>query len=93
MPGLGSARYYSSAEQTSREAGTLFPSELWWRDHYDIIRRSGYELRPRYHPDWVPSWKKRGRDFFTVEDGQPCLVSLVLLLSPALTDYISCGLH
>jgi hypothetical protein len=79
------------AARTDREAYTLFPSELWWRDYYDIINNRGYEFRPRYHPDWVPSWKKTGRDFFTVEDGQHCLVSALPLAPSALTYYASYG--
>jgi len=62
--------------QASRESGTLFGSELWWREHYHDIEDQGYVLRPRYHPNWVPSWKKSGKDFFRVEDGQPTLVSV-----------------
>jgi len=57
-----------------RELGALFDSELWWRDHYHEIERQGYRLRPRYHPNWKPSWKESGKDFFTVEDGQPTLL-------------------
>ncbi|KAF9557947.1 hypothetical protein CPC08DRAFT_736568 [Agrocybe pediades] len=30
--------------------------EVYWRDHYDWLYQCGYELRPRYHPSWVPSW-------------------------------------
>lgn len=63
--------------QVSREIGTLFDSEIWWRDHFHEIKSHGYILRPRYRPDWVPSWKNSGKDFFTVEDGQPTLVGIV----------------
>lgn len=62
----------------TREPGTLFDSELWWRDHYQVLENRGYRLRPRYRPDWAPSWKKSGKDFYTVEDGQPTLVSICL---------------
>ncbi|KAF8200026.1 kinase-like domain-containing protein, partial [Mycena galopus ATCC 62051] len=30
--------------------------EDYWRDHHDWLKTSGYLLRPRYHPDWIPSW-------------------------------------
>ncbi|KAH9045908.1 hypothetical protein EDB83DRAFT_2190659, partial [Lactarius deliciosus] len=50
--------------------GVLFSSELWWRDRYRDIGTSGYRLRPRYDPDWQPSWKTSRKDFFTTEDGQ-----------------------
>ncbi|KAJ3712479.1 kinase-like domain-containing protein [Lentinula raphanica] len=34
----------------------LWPSEIVWREHYHWLKSKGYLLRPRYHPDWVPSW-------------------------------------
>ncbi|KAJ3712463.1 hypothetical protein C8R42DRAFT_647607 [Lentinula raphanica] len=34
----------------------LWTCELFWRDHYDWLKSKGYLLRPRFHPDWVPSW-------------------------------------
>jgi len=66
----------------TREPGTLFDSELWWRDHYQVLENRGYRLRSRYRPDWAPSWKKSGKDFYTVEDGQPTLVSICLPDAP-----------
>lgn len=68
MPGTGITRVHD------REIGTLFDSELWWRDQYQAIEVQGYTLRPRYHPNWRPSWKRSGKDFFTAEDGQPTLL-------------------
>ncbi|KAJ6514169.1 hypothetical protein C8R47DRAFT_1032923 [Mycena vitilis] len=35
----------------------LTPEEIFWRDNYRLILEHGYRLRPRYHPEWVPSWK------------------------------------
>ncbi|KAH8111759.1 kinase-like domain-containing protein [Phellopilus nigrolimitatus] len=35
---------------------SLLPSECWWRDHYEFLLSRGYQLRPRYHPGWKPSW-------------------------------------
>ena len=71
--------------QTAKEIGTLFDSELWWQDHYHDIEDHGYQLRPRYHPGWEPSWKKSGKAFSTTEDGQPSLVSAV---SPRIPELI-----
>ena len=59
-----------------REIGALFSSELWWRNHYRDIETSGYRLRSRYDPDWQPSWRASGKDFFMTEDGQPTLVGV-----------------
>ena len=44
-------------------------------DQYHDIYNCGYELRPRYHPNWEPSWIGLRKDFFSVEDGQPSIVS------------------
>jgi len=64
----------SHAAQTSREIGTLHKSEEWWREQYFDLNHHGYDLRPRYHPDWKPSWRRSGKDFFSVEDGQPSIL-------------------
>ena len=32
----------------------------------------GYTLRPRYQPDWKPSWLETGRRPIECEDGQSC---------------------
>ena len=58
----------------------LFRSEIWWRDRYRDLEAHGYRLRNRYHPDWEPSWKKSGEDFFNAEDGQPTIVSIISLV-------------
>jgi hypothetical protein len=63
------------AGQTRRAIGTLFINEEWWRDQYYDIHNRGYDLRPRYHPNWEPSWRQSGKHFFSVEDGQPTIVS------------------
>ncbi|KAI0298946.1 hypothetical protein BC826DRAFT_906857 [Russula brevipes] len=49
-------------------------TERWWRDRYHEIAKNGYQLRPRYHPHRRPSWFKSGKDFCTVEDGQPTIL-------------------
>ncbi|EAU82364.1 other/AgaK1 protein kinase [Coprinopsis cinerea okayama7 len=36
----------------------LHDGELYWRDHYNWLLERGYRLRPRYSPEWVPSWDK-----------------------------------
>ncbi|KAJ7713703.1 hypothetical protein B0H16DRAFT_1435819 [Mycena metata] len=30
--------------------------ELFWRDYQPWLLERGYRLRPRYQPDWIPSW-------------------------------------
>ncbi|KIK84329.1 hypothetical protein PAXRUDRAFT_86381, partial [Paxillus rubicundulus Ve08.2h10] len=42
--------------------------EKWWRDHYQWLHEAGYELRSRYHPEWVASWQTRNLDWMDCED-------------------------
>lgn len=55
---------------TTRDiVGGLHDGEIFWRDRYDWLEQRGYELRTRYKPDWVPSWKGTGRVCLAFEDG------------------------
>ncbi|KAG6893292.1 hypothetical protein C0992_010570, partial [Termitomyces sp. T32_za158] len=38
-------------------AGDLSIYEIFWADLQPYLLSRGYQLRPRYRPDWVPSWK------------------------------------
>ncbi|KAF8836461.1 hypothetical protein BDN67DRAFT_1014679 [Paxillus ammoniavirescens] len=46
----------------------LGEDEKWWRDHYQWLYEAGYQLRPRYHPEWVASWETRNLDWIDCED-------------------------
>lgn len=35
----------------------LRETETFWRDHQPWLQSKGYMLRPRYMPDWKPSWE------------------------------------
>ena len=64
--------------------------EVFWRDHYKWLEASGYRLRPRYKPDWKPSWvdRKSGKEtkaWFLCEDGQRITVGLLLSTKPGYT--------
>jgi hypothetical protein len=48
----------------------LDPREVWWRDRYKQLSNYGYLLRPRYSPQWVPSWKTSNTDWTDSEDGK-----------------------
>ncbi|KAI0358580.1 hypothetical protein OH77DRAFT_1474329 [Trametes cingulata] len=50
--------------------GELSEEEVWWRDHQVWLQQRGYMLRPRYRPDWTPSWKANHGDYFMSEDGK-----------------------
>lgn len=42
--------------RTAEGGWLLTPSEIWWRDHQSFLNSHGYLLRPRFRPDWIPSW-------------------------------------
>jgi hypothetical protein len=48
--------------------------EVFWRDHFTWFREQGYQLRPRYAPDWIPSWKGTNKFLMECEDGYSVLV-------------------
>ncbi|VDC04962.1 unnamed protein product [Peniophora sp. CBMAI 1063] len=57
---------------------TLYEDEQWWASRYLWLLEHGYMLRPRFRPNWSPSWigtKKDPREF---EDGQFSLLSNLL---------------
>ncbi|KAG2135812.1 hypothetical protein DEU56DRAFT_806642 [Suillus clintonianus] len=56
--------------ERERRPGALSPSEIWWSQQYRWLKAQGYLLRPRYAPEWVPSWDGSQRDPFSCEDGQ-----------------------
>lgn len=36
--------------------GHRYRAEIWWSDHYDWLKSCGYVLRPRFRPDFTPSY-------------------------------------
>ena len=48
----------------------LDPREVWWRDRYKTLSDHGYLLRPRYSPQWVPSWKTLNKNWKDCEDSK-----------------------
>lgn len=60
----------------------LTKDERWWRDHYDDILAHGYKLRPRFHPDWRPSWLGTSKLPFACEDSIRHIVRPPLLPVP-----------
>jgi hypothetical protein len=51
------------------DPAVLHKSEAFWRNLQPWLSERGYKLRPRYQPDWSPSWKKNGRRPKDCEDG------------------------
>ncbi|KAL0952421.1 hypothetical protein HGRIS_006694 [Hohenbuehelia grisea] len=54
--------------QASFIPGSLEPGEEFWRDHREWLLQTGYQLRPRYQPDWIPSWTGTKKLWFLCED-------------------------
>ncbi|KDQ59039.1 hypothetical protein JAAARDRAFT_154270 [Jaapia argillacea MUCL 33604] len=52
------------------EGARLLPYEEFWRDHYVWLQSRGYGLRPRYNPEWIPSWRGNKKLWFICEDGR-----------------------
>ncbi|KLO08635.1 hypothetical protein SCHPADRAFT_944282 [Schizopora paradoxa] len=46
----------------------LEPHEVFWRDIHPFLMDHGYQLRPRFRPGWVPSWKGTNKDSMFFED-------------------------
>ncbi|KAG6835759.1 hypothetical protein H0H93_014935 [Arthromyces matolae] len=42
--------------EASFDGPGLNAAEIVWREHYHHLKKCGYTLRKRYHPDWTPSW-------------------------------------
>ncbi|KAI0054874.1 hypothetical protein BV25DRAFT_1922294 [Artomyces pyxidatus] len=52
-----------------RQLGELDELEEWWVNHQEWLETMGYMLRPRYHPNWRPSWNVERQYFRNFEDG------------------------
>ena len=78
-----------AATSPKRQIGSLVATEQWWRDRYNEIAEQGYHLRPRFHPNWQPSWLKSGKDFYAVEDGQPTIVRVAVMIFFLSLAYVS----
>lgn len=57
-------------EEREPKPGALSEHEIWWRQQYEWLKAQGYLLRPRYAPEWVPSWEGSKRHAADCEDGR-----------------------
>ncbi|KAG8724770.1 hypothetical protein FRC09_014406 [Ceratobasidium sp. 395] len=53
-------------------------AENRWVSFQPYLLSKGYQLRPRYRPDWVPSWKATGASPYDCEDSTNSLPVRVL---------------
>lgn len=66
-----------------RRYGGLRDHEFYWRERQAWLAEQGYMLRPRYRPDWKPSWHDSGQFFFDCEDGHAPTVRLGFTFFPS----------
>ena len=58
---LGLSKEQIELDQKARDDHrTLLAHEVFWRDIQVWLTEQGYMLRPRYKPDWKPSWEGTG---------------------------------
>ncbi|CAE6438326.1 unnamed protein product [Rhizoctonia solani] len=53
-------------------------AEERWVSFQPFLLSKGYRLRPRYHPDWIPSWRLTGLRAAYCEDSIDCMPLRVL---------------
>lgn len=68
-------RMYEAA--TERGLFNIQLGEQFWCDRYHDLLTRGYQLRPRYHPDWKPSWIGTRADPIFCEDSITLVVRFV----------------
>lgn len=73
--------------ERKRDPDTLLPYEVFWRDLQPWLELHGYQLRPRYRPGWVPSWKTTGQNRMACEDN---MASMVGYFSRCLYLFLTC---
>lgn len=44
------------------EASEPMTGDRVWARYQPFLRHRGYELRPRYQPDWTPSWRGKVKE-------------------------------
>ncbi|KAL1742166.1 hypothetical protein HDZ31DRAFT_43842 [Schizophyllum fasciatum] len=54
-----------------RTLSDVLPTEKWWVDHRAWLESQGYLLRPRFTPDWEPSWHSPKVHLLDAEDHYP----------------------
>ena len=76
--------------QVDDRPGGLATAEVFWRDHYNWLRECGYLLRPRYAPDWIPSWERdarKGEPYYRYEDAQMSAVRILFVVFSSLLKF------
>ncbi|KAL6300710.1 kinase-like domain-containing protein [Sparassis latifolia] len=66
------------AKRTREGLYALHEGEIFWRDRQPYLDEHGYALRPRYHPEWSPSWQGTNIDPMFCEDSISLIVHVVI---------------
>ncbi len=78
------------AENVSVDPFGRYAHEMSWVAIQPFLESRGYQLRPRFHPDWEPSWLQKGltRDEafrIRLEDSLVILVARLCIASLPIT--------
>ncbi|RDB20053.1 hypothetical protein Hypma_013004 [Hypsizygus marmoreus] len=57
---MTSSSSHSQPERFDYSSGRWSPKERFWVAHQPFLLSRGYRLRPRYDPNWIPSWEQSG---------------------------------
>lgn len=75
-----------ASELLTDSFASLTDEEVYWRDRQRFLESQGYMLRPRYRPDWTPSWRGKppdavldAEDAFALKVSHSLTVRLLLL--------------
>ncbi|KAF5384218.1 hypothetical protein D9615_003107 [Tricholomella constricta] len=50
--------------------------EIFWVQLQPFLYSRGYNLRPRYHPDWLPSWRNHTKPIQTLDEFEDSLAHI-----------------
>jgi len=56
------------SRRTETQPSNLRRTEVFWSKHYNWLEDCGYLLRPRYRPEWIPSWQGTSKNPAECED-------------------------
>ena len=74
------------AKDTEDGLYNLLPGEIFWKERYFFLEGRGYTLRPRYHPEWKPSWIGTDRKPMFCEDSIILIVSRRMIMKQSPVD-------
>ncbi|KAJ6602693.1 kinase-like domain-containing protein [Mycena vulgaris] len=65
---------------------TLEEAELFWVASQPLLLAQGYQLRPRYRPDWIPSWTLKTNPRQEYEDNLSLELNYLVLDATRIRD-------